>query len=228
MKIAYFDCFAGISGDMVLGAVLDAGVDEARFRQELAKLPIEFDLQVSKVVKQGIQATDVRVIVPKEHHHRRLNDIKGLIEAADLSDAVKARSIAVFHRLAEAEGTVHGINPEEVTFHEVGAVDAIVDIVGSAIGLELLGIEEVCASPLPMGHGFVEAAHGKIPLPAPARISSAPSVSSTASRCRGFRCSRSRDIPVRQLTDEAPSRRIQGRSLEGHSTRLAMSAPNTH
>jgi len=170
MKIAYFDCFAGISGDMVLGAVLDAGVDEARFRQELAKLPIEFDLQVSKVVKQGIQATDVRVIVPKEHHHRRLNDIKGLIEAADLSDAVKARSIAVFHRLAEAEGTVHGINPEEVTFHEVGAVDAIVDIVGSAIGLELLGIEEVCASPLPMGHGFVEAAHGKIPLPAPATV----------------------------------------------------------
>ena len=170
MKIAYFDCFAGISGDMVLGAVLDAGADEARFRQELAKLPIEFDLQVSKVVKQGIQATDVRVIVPHEHHHRRLNDIEALIEAADLSESVKARSIAVFHRLAEAEGAVHGISPEEVTFHEVGAVDAIADIVGSAIGMELLGIEEVYASPLPMGHGFVEAAHGKIPLPAPATV----------------------------------------------------------
>ena len=170
MKIAYFDCFAGISGDMVLGAVLDAGADEARFRQELAKLPIEVDLQVSKVVKQGIQATDVRVIVPHEHHHRRLNDIEALIEAADLSESVKARSIAVFHRLAEAEGAVHGISPEEVTFHEVGAVDAIADIVGSAIGMELLGIEEVYASPLPMGHGFVEAAHGKIPLPAPATV----------------------------------------------------------
>ena len=170
MKIAYFDCFAGISGDMVLGAVLDAGADEARFRQELAKLPIEFDLQVSEVVKNGIEATDVRVIVPHEHHHRRLNDIEALIEAADLSESVKARSIAVFHRLAEAEGAVHGISPEEVTFHEVGAVDAIADIVGSAIGMELLGIEEVYASPLPMGHGFVEAAHGKIPLPAPATV----------------------------------------------------------
>lgn len=170
MRIAYFDCFAGISGDMTLGAVLDAGVDEARFRKELAKLPVEFDLQVSKVVKQGIQATDVRVIVPHEHHHRRLNDIKALIEAAGLSDTIKARSTAVFQHLAEAEGAVHGTSPEEVTFHEVGAVDAIVDIVGSAIGLELLGVEEVFASPLPMGHGFVEAAHGKIPLPAPATV----------------------------------------------------------
>jgi len=170
MRIAYFDCFAGISGDMVLGAVLDAGADEARFRQELARLAIEFELQVSKVVKNGIEATDVRVIVPHEHHHRRLNDIKALIESSDLSQTVKTRSTAIFQRLAEAEGAVHGTSPEEVTFHEVGAVDAIVDIVGSAIGMELLGIEEVFCSPLPMGHGFVEAAHGKIPLPAPATV----------------------------------------------------------
>ena len=170
MKIAYFDCFAGISGDMTLGALLDAGVDEARFRKELARLAIEFDLQVSKVVKNGIEATDVRIIVPHEHHHRRLNDIKALIESAGLSESVMARSIVVFQCLAEAEGAVHGTSPEEVTFHEVGAVDAIVDIVGSAIGMELLGIEEVYASPLPMGHGFVEAAHGKIPLPAPATV----------------------------------------------------------
>ena len=170
MKIAYFDCFAGISGDMVLGAVLDAGVDEARFRQELAKLSVKFELQISKVIKNGIEASDARVIIPHEHQHRRLNDIKALIEAADLSDTVKGKAIRVFERLAEAEGAVHGMSPEEVTFHEVGAVDAIVDIVGSAIGLEMLGIEEVYASPLPMGHGFVEAAHGKIPLPAPATV----------------------------------------------------------
>lgn len=170
MRIAYFDCFAGISGDMVLGAVLDAGADEARFRQELAKPPVEFDLQVSKVVKNGIQATDVRVITKEEHHHRRLNDIKTLIESSSLSETVKARSIAIFERLAEAEGAVHGTSPEDVHFHEVGAVDAIVDIVGSAIGLEMLGIEEVYSSPLPMGHGLLEAAHGKIPLPAPATV----------------------------------------------------------
>jgi len=171
MRVAYFDCFAGISGDMTLGAVLDAGVDEARFREELGKLEgVEFDLEVSKVVKQGIQATDVRVITGHEDHHRNLKDVSEIINSSSLSDAVKARAIEMFRRLAEAEGAVHGTSAEEVHFHEVGAVDAIVDIVGSAIGIELLGVEEVFASPLPMGHGFVEVAHGKIPLPAPATV----------------------------------------------------------
>ena len=171
MRIAYFDCFAGISGDMTLGALLDAGADEARFREELKKLKgIEFDLKIHKVAKKGIEATDVHVITGHECHHRRLKDVTEIINSSTLSDSAKERSVSIFQRLAEAEGAVHGHSPEEVHFHEVGAVDAIVDIVGSCILIELLGIEKIVASPLPMGHGFVEAAHGKIPLPAPATI----------------------------------------------------------
>jgi len=171
MKIAYFDCFAGISGDMTLGALLDAGADEAKFRQELAKLQgIRFDLEIARVVRNGIQATDVRVLADEDHHHRRLKDITEIINSSTLSAAVKAQAVGIFRRLAEAEGAVHGTGPEEVHFHEVGAVDAIVDIVGASIGIELLEIEQVISSPLPMGSGFVEAAHGKIPLPAPATV----------------------------------------------------------
>ena len=171
MKIAYFDCFAGISGDMTLGALLDAGADEAKFRQELAKLQgIRFDLEIARVVRNGIQATDVRVLTDEGRHYRRLKDITKIINSSALSEAVKAQAIGIFRRLAEGEGTVHGTGPEEVHFHEVGAVDAIVDIVGASIGIELLEIEQVISSPLPMGSGFVEAAHGKIPLPAPATV----------------------------------------------------------
>jgi pyridinium-3,5-bisthiocarboxylic acid mononucleotide nickel chelatase len=171
MRIAYLDCFAGISGDMTLGALLDAGADEARLRVELGKLTgVHFDLEITKVVKKGIEATNVHVITGHEHHHRRLNDITEIINSSALSDTIKARAINVFQILAVAEGTVHGTSPEEVHFHEVGAVDAIVDIVGASILMELLGVEKVIASPLPMGHGFVEAAHGRIPLPAPATV----------------------------------------------------------
>ena len=171
MKIAYFDCFAGVSGDMTLGALLDLGADETRFREELAKLPeIEFDLDIRKESRKGIQATDVHVLINEEHHHRHIKDIERIIRGSKLSDATQKRALDVFQRLAEAEGKVHGTSPEEVHFHEVGAVDAIVDIVGSSILIELLGIEKIIASPLPMGHGFVEAAHGRIPLPAPATV----------------------------------------------------------
>ena len=171
MKTAYFDCFAGISGDMTLGALLDAGADETLFRQELGKLQgIEFDLRISKVIKNGIQAIDVDVITGESHHHRRLKDVTEIINSSALSDTVKSRAVDIFRRLAEAEGHVHGTSSEEVHFHEVGAIDAIVDIVGACIGIELLGIEQIIASPLPMGHGFVKAAHGLIPLPAPATV----------------------------------------------------------
>jgi len=171
MRIAYFDCFAGISGDMTLGALLDAGVDESAFRAELSKLHgVEFDLRISKTIKKGIQGTHVDVLINEDHHHRRLKDIVDLIGSSALCESVKKRAIETFRNLAEAEGSVHGTSAEEVHFHEVGAVDAIVDIVGSAIGVELLGIEQVFSSPLPMGHGFVHAAHGLIPLPAPATV----------------------------------------------------------
>ena len=171
MRIAYFDCFAGISGDMTLGALLDAGVDEAQFRRELGKIEgIEFDLRVSKVLKKCIQATNVQVLTRNERGHRKLKDVSDIINSSELSETVKARAVDAFRRLAEAEAAVHGSTPEEVMFHEVGAVDAIVDIAGTAVGTELLGIERIVCSPLPMGRGFVETAHGKIPLPAPATV----------------------------------------------------------
>ncbi len=171
MRIAYFDCFAGISGDMTLGALLDCDADLARFQNELAKLPgIEFEIKVSKINKKGIQATNVEVLTSEEHHHRHLKDILDIITSSKLSEPTKEKALAIFRRLAEAEASVHGTSPEEVHFHEVGAIDAIVDIVGACILIELLGIEKIIASPLPMGHGFVEAAHGKIPLPAPATV----------------------------------------------------------
>lgn len=171
MKIAYFDCASGISGDMTLGALISAGADENALKSELAKLgDLEFKLEIGKVIKSGIEAADVDVLTHEHHHHRRLPDIKKIIEGSTLSETTKKRAIDAFTRLAEAEGAVHGTGPEEVHFHEVGAIDAIVDIVGAMIGIELLGIEKVISSPLPMGRGFVTAAHGLMPLPAPATV----------------------------------------------------------
>ncbi|MFA6665526.1 MAG: nickel pincer cofactor biosynthesis protein LarC [Armatimonadota bacterium] len=171
MKVAFFDCFAGISGDMTLGAILDAGADETLFRKELSKIGgIEFDLEIKKVVRRGIQATDVQVKIKHEHHHRHLSDITRIIEESALAESVKQKATSIFRVLAEAEARVHGTTAESVHFHEVGAVDAIVDIVGACVGLHLLGVERVVVSPLPMGHGWVECQHGRIPLPAPATV----------------------------------------------------------
>jgi len=171
MKVAYLDCFAGISGDMTLGALLDAGVDKDRFQAEIKKLSeVNFDLKIGKVTKNGIEATNVEVVTPHEHHHRHLKDIVQIIESSDLPDSTKAKAVRTFQVLAEAEGAVHGTSADHVHFHEVGAVDAIVDIVGSCILFEMLGVDRIIASPLPVGHGFVEAAHGRIPLPAPATV----------------------------------------------------------
>ncbi|HAH87795.1 MAG TPA: TIGR00299 family protein, partial [Armatimonadetes bacterium] len=153
MKVAFFDCFAGISGDMTLGAILDAGADETLFRKELSKIGgIEFDLEIKKVVRRGIQATDVQVKIKHEHHHRHLSDITRIIEESALAESVKQKAASIFRALAEAEARVHGTTAESVHFHEVGAVDAIVDIVGACVGLHLLGVERVVVSPLPMGH----------------------------------------------------------------------------
>lgn len=181
MRIAYFDCFAGISGDMTLGALVDAGASFENLKQELEKLGLhEFQLKAEKVVRRGITATDITVDVHHEHHHehnhghdhshhgRGFSEIKHIIESCGLSANVKARAIAIFTRLGEAEAKIHGKSIEEIHFHEVGAVDSIVDIVGACIGLELLGIDRVYASPIPTFTGMVEMAHGKFPLPAPA------------------------------------------------------------
>ena len=171
MKIAYFDCFAGISGDMTLGALIGAGADPERLREGLAGLGVGgYRIEVGKKMTGPIEATDVRVILDDHHHHhhRRLHDIREMIRGANLSDRVKQTAERIFKRLAEAEAKVHGRSPEEVHFHEVGAVDAIVDIVGAAICLEMLGWPKVVASPMPTFHGYAKGAHGVFPLPAPA------------------------------------------------------------
>lgn len=198
MKIAYFDCFAGISGDMLLGALLDLGLELEALERELRKLPLSgYRLEAARVNKGGIQATKFNVILtgpvgdhladsevqevaqptaagqPHEHPYsdqppRPLAEILRLIEGSQLSARVKATATAIFTCLGQAEAQVHGVALEEVHFHEVGGVDAIVDIVGAAIGLEQLGLERIYASPLHLGSGFVRTAHGLLPVPAPA------------------------------------------------------------
>ncbi len=171
MKIAYFDCFAGASGDMVLGALLDAGVSLQQLQHELTKLGLsQYTLTAHKVVKNGIDGTQVRVVPSSDHSPkaRHLADIKKIIDASTLAPPIKAQSTAVFTRLAKAEARVHRTDVEAVHFHEVGALDAIVDIVGGVIGLTLLGIQKVYSSPLHTGCGTVDCAHGTLPVPAPA------------------------------------------------------------
>ncbi|MEK6744948.1 MAG: nickel pincer cofactor biosynthesis protein LarC [Nitrospirota bacterium] len=170
MTLAYFDCFSGISGDMTLGALVDAGLPIEVLRSELAKLNLPgYTLSSEKVKRSGLSATKVHVILDeKEQPARHLSDIEAIINASSLKTAVKRKSLSIFQRLAEVEAKVHGTTPEKVHFHEVGAVDALVDIVGSVIGLEHLGITEIIGSPLNVGSGTVHTAHGKLPVPAPA------------------------------------------------------------
>ena len=171
-KILYFDCYSGISGDMTLGALLDLGLDLDRLRTTLAGLPLEgYQLVAEKVTRGGLAGTRLQVILENEQQQQRhLPQIIALINDASLPDPVKKMSGSIFNSLAEAEAAVHGTTIEQVHFHEVGAVDAIVDVVGTAIALHLLEVTDVYSSPLPMGSGEVHTAHGKLPLPAPATL----------------------------------------------------------
>ena len=169
MSILRFECFSGISGDMILGSLLDLGLSLDDLRGGLEKLNVKnFSVSARKVVKSGVSATKFDVEMGEEHSHRHLSHIVKIIDGSELTPSVKERAVAIFRRLAEAEAKVHGTTVEEVHFHEVGAVDAIVDIVGACIGLELLGVEEIYCSPLNVGSGFVDCAHGTMPVPAPA------------------------------------------------------------
>ena len=172
MKIAYFDCFSGASGDMILGALMDAGLPLEKLKGELAKLKLtHYDLKLEKIAKKGIAGSQAIVIVEEDHHHhhhRHLADIRTIIENSDLEDVIKKKSIGIFTRLAEAEAKVHKTSVDHIHFHEVGAMDAIIDVVGSVAGLTALGIEKIVCSPLHVGAGTVECAHGTLPVPAPA------------------------------------------------------------
>ena len=174
MKIAYFECFAGASGDMILGSLIDAGLEVTQLKSELAKLKLShYDLGAEKVVKQGMGGTQALVHVEEDHHghhHRHLHHIEEIIRNSGLDEGVKEKGIAVFTRLAAAEAKVHRTTVDKIHFHEVGAMDAILDVMGGVAGLALMGIDKVFCSPLHVGAGTVKCAHGVLPVPAPATL----------------------------------------------------------
>lgn len=184
--LAYFDCFSGISGDMTLGALIDAGASLAAIETELRKLGLEgWTISAEKVKRGAIFATHVKVQTQEGHHHRGLATILKRIEDAHLAPRAAERATKIFTRLAEAEARVHNEPVEKIHFHEVGAVDSIIDIVGAAVGFELLGIDEFSCSPLDVGAGQVKTAHGLLPVPAPATadlLRGAPTYSSGLAR----------------------------------------------
>jgi len=172
MKIAYLDCFSGISGDMFIGALLHAGLPFEQLRAALETLPLDrYRIAVSREARHHISGARFHVEFDRDDQpSRHLPEIRDIIRQATFSETVKDRAVRIFEALARAEGEIHGRPPEEVHFHEVGAVDAIVDICGTVYGLEALGITSLHVSPLPLGSGFTTAAHGRIPVPAPATL----------------------------------------------------------
>jgi pyridinium-3,5-bisthiocarboxylic acid mononucleotide nickel chelatase len=183
MRVAHFDCFAGASGNMILGALVDAGLSLDALERELRKLPVTgWTMHAHPVRKHGLGALYLDVDVPGEdhhrhdtveqarplHEHRKLSDVLAILRDAQFPAPVEKAASAIYHRLAQAEARVHRVALEEIAFHEVGQVDAIVDIAGAAVGLYLLGIERVHCSAMPCGRGFVQASHGRMPSPAPA------------------------------------------------------------
>src|SRR5690349_21491138 len=181
MRIAFLDTFSGISGDMTVGALLDAGLPLDAVANAIARLNLTgVALLSERLERAGVVATKFHVRVdgehpddPAAHHHHRhthrpYREIRDLLRASALDPPVRERALAIFAVLADAEGRVHGVGTDQVTFHEVGALDAIVDVVGAAVGFVHFGIEAVFHTPLPLGSGFVDTAHGRLPVPGPA------------------------------------------------------------
>lgn len=167
VRIGYFDCFSGISGDMTLGALADAGADPRAIQSAVASLGLPVELTFETVRRGEFRANYARVVCQPEHAHRHLHHIDAMIDKASLTLRQAELAKRIFRKLGEAEATVHGMDLAKIHFHEVGAADSIVDIVGAAVGLDLLGVERFEASPVPPGKGWVKAAHGKMSLPAP-------------------------------------------------------------
>jgi uncharacterized protein (TIGR00299 family) protein len=169
MRVLYFDCFAGISGDMTVGALIDSGIDVESLKQQLASLGLSgYEIKIDRVERSGIAATKFDVIVDNSPQPaRHLSEIRQIISKSNLSELARSRSIHAFERLAEAEARAHGTMVDKVHFHEVGAVDSIIDVAGAMIGVEMLGVDRFISSPLRVGYGTVRAAHGLLPVPAP-------------------------------------------------------------
>jgi uncharacterized protein (TIGR00299 family) protein len=169
MRIAYFDCFAGAAGDMIVAAMLDAGLDAEHLKAQLATLGIEgLDVRITETARAGLRAVKFDPLTPEQHEHRNLEQITKIIRQSKISAKAKETAVAIFDKLAHAEAAVHGKDPNEIHFHEIGALDSIADIVSACIGLEALGIDKVYCSALSVGGGSVQCDHGKMPVPAPA------------------------------------------------------------
>lgn len=171
MRIAYFDCFSGISGDMFVGALLDAGLKIEILEKELKKLGLSgYQLEVNKVTKKGISASQFEVKIQEKGVERRFKDILDIVEKSDLTEEIKNEVKKIFFKIAEAESKIHQEDIEKIHFHEIGGLDSIIDISSAVIGIKALEIKEIYSSPLPLGQGFVKCAHGILPLPAPATL----------------------------------------------------------
>jgi pyridinium-3,5-bisthiocarboxylic acid mononucleotide nickel chelatase len=169
MKTLYFDCFAGASGNMILGALVALGVDKQKLIEQIKLLNVsDFEIEFSRKDKSGISAVHAEVKTTHEHAHRHLHTIEKIINESSLADSIKKRAVEIFTNLARAEAKIHGIEIEKVHFHEVGAMDAIIDVVGACVGFELLNIEKFVCSKIHVGSGFAKMAHGTFPIPPPA------------------------------------------------------------
>jgi len=171
MRAAYFDCFSGISGDMVLGALVDLGWPVEELKRELDKLDLfGYQIEAKKVAKRGILSTQIKIRVKEEKKERTLEDILSILDKSKLEEMVKEPSRAIFTKLASVEAKIHGKDIQKIHFHELGGLDTIIDVVGAVAGMNYLGVEKAYSSPLPLGKGFVKCAHGILPLPAPATL----------------------------------------------------------
>jgi len=170
-RVVYLDCVGGLAGDMLLAALLDAGAELDTLRSVPAALGIDgVEIGVERVERQGIGALHLAIDAPHDHDHRHYAEIRNLVARADLPESARTRSLDAFARLAEVEGGIHGVPPDDVHFHELGSLDTLVDVCGAFVLLDELGVERVVCSPLPFARGFVSAAHGVLPLPAPATL----------------------------------------------------------
>ena len=171
MKIAYFDCFAGAGGDMIVAAMLDAGLDSDFLANQINSLALEgVKLEISKTMRCGMAASTFKPLAPKQHHYRNLSYITQIINDSGITPSAKQRAIDIFNSIAVAEAAVHGTTPDEIHFHEIGAVDSIVDIVAACVGFDALEIEKTYCSQLSVGKGIIKCAHGLMPAPAPATL----------------------------------------------------------
>lgn len=185
MRVAHFDCFSGISGDMVLGALLDSGVDAGAIRAALDSLGLPIQLEIERVKRCGFAATKATVIAEDQESYRFLPDIEAILARGRLTDRQRSLALGIFRKLAAAESAAHGLPLERVHFHEVGALDSIADIVGAAVGLDLLGVERFTSSPVPPGSGTVKGAHGIMPIPTPGTAELLKGVPLASSQVRG-------------------------------------------